>query len=482
MSNYDMQHTTKHKWIILLFDLLYICGAYVLAFFIRYGGFPERNWESFLALLPWILLIGLFFLSIYELYQLERKTVWDIVTGVLVAVIFMAFITMAFSFLFREFALPRSIIVIASLFQIVFLIVWKVSLKKMKLYRRSGTALLIGEEVETNKVIAQIKGTWLKGTKIKHAQPNTNMDKLDELLRQVDYVFVCPALSKEKKSSIIYHAMKAGKSVYVIPTLYELLLTRSTITSVDDTMLMSVQPFGLAWDQQIIKRLFDIVCSFSLLLLLSPLLLCVALAVKLEDPRGRIIYKQERLGLNNEPFMILKFRSMIEGAENGTGPVLAAKDDQRITKVGKLLRLLRLDELPQLFNVLKGDMSIVGPRPERPYFIRQIRKQNANYIYRNKVKPGITGYAQIMGKYSTDVEDKLRYDLYYIRNYTFWLDLIILLRTFIVLLDKTKAEGQTIVDNDKNDRNGTDHRTFQEAQLHSRGRTHHRTEKHDLSV
>ncbi|BAB07369.1 teichuronic acid biosynthesis (glycosyltransferase) [Halalkalibacterium halodurans C-125] len=169
--------------------------------------------------------------------------------------------------------------------------------------------------------------------------------------------------------------------------------------------------------------------------------LLVAILIKLEDPKGSIIYKQERLGKDNKPFMIYKFRSMVEGAEKKTGPVLATQNDDRITKVGKFIRATRLDELPQLFNVLKGDMSLVGPRPERSFFIEQLSKEHLDYAYRNTVQPGITGYAQIMGKYSTEAEDKLRFDLYYIRNYTFWLDIVIMLKTFTVLLDKTKAEG-----------------------------------------
>jgi lipopolysaccharide/colanic/teichoic acid biosynthesis glycosyltransferase len=139
--------------------------------------------------------------------------------------------------------------------------------------------------------------------------------------------------------------------------------------------------------------------------------------------------------------MIYKFRSMVMNAEALTGPTLAEQNDNRITKTGKFLRATRIDELPQLINVLAGHMSIIGPRPEREFFIQQFTKSNKSYQYRNTVKPGITGYAQIMGKYTTDVENKLRFDLYYIRNYSFWMDLVILLRTINVVLDKTKAEG-----------------------------------------
>ncbi|WP_078594245.1 sugar transferase [Evansella clarkii] len=432
----------NHKVIIILMDLLCILAAYIGAFYIRYSGFPERNWDSFVSLLPWILLIGLFFISVYELYALDRKnTLWDIVIKIVVAVTFMSFLTMSASYLFREFAMPRSVILIATVFTIVLMTGAK--LLYLKLTRRNivGKVLLIGDDENSQRMIAKIKHPMVKGTHIKHIQPNTSMDKIKHQIKQVDYVILCTSISKEMKSEIIYHSMEVNKVVYVIPTLYELLMQRSHVSPMEDTLVMSVKPFGLTWDQALVKRVFDMVASGILILLASPILLITALMVKFEDPKGSIIYKQERFGKNNKPFTIYKFRSMIEGAESKTGPVLATENDARITKIGRFIRATRLDELPQLFNVLKGDMSLVGPRPERGYFIKQLSKQYYHYGYRNTVQPGITGYAQIMGKYSTEVDDKLRFDLYYIRNYSFWLDILILLKTFIVLFDKTKAEG-----------------------------------------
>lgn len=417
--------------------------AYISAFYLRYHAFPERNWDSFVSLLPWILLIALFFLSVYELYSVHRKSMWDMISKVLVSVTFTSLLTMAASFLFREFALPRSVILIAYVLTILFLVAWKTILIHFSARKGTGKVLLVGEEDDAKKVIAQIKHPIFKAdsTKVKHVHPNTSIERINHLIHQVDYVILCPNIPKEKNSEIIYQAIKYDKIVYVIPSLYELLMSRSIITSIDDTMVMSVRPFGLTLDQQVIKRAFDMAVSFILCIVLLPLFLLIGLCIKLEDPKGSIIYKQKRVGKDNKVFTIYKFRSMVEGAENKTGPVLASEDDDRITKVGKWMRVMRIDELPQLFNVLKGDMSLVGPRPERPFFIKQLSKQYQNYHYRSTVKPGITGYAQIMGKYSTDVEDKLRYDLYYIRSYSFWLDLVIILRTFIVLLDKTRAEG-----------------------------------------
>jgi lipopolysaccharide/colanic/teichoic acid biosynthesis glycosyltransferase len=152
---------------------------------------------------------------------------------------------------------------------------------------------------------------------------------------------------------------------------------------------------------------------------------------------------QERVGQNGRVFRLYKLRTMVTGAEEGTGPVLAATDDARITPVGRWLRATRLDELPQVFNVLKGEMSFVGPRPERPEFVERFRAESPAYHYRHLVKPGLTGLAQVQGRYSTSAEDKLRFDLYYIRNYSLLLDLQILLQTIPIVITPAAARGQS---------------------------------------
>lgn len=157
-----------------------------------------------------------------------------------------------------------------------------------------------------------------------------------------------------------------------------------------------------------------------------------------------VIYSQVRAGRDNRLFKVHKFRTMIDGAERLTGPVMASANDPRITKVGSFLRKTRLDELPQLWNVLKGEMSFVGPRPERPNFIQEFARMNPSYNYRMKVKPGITGLAQVKGNYSTDFRDKLKFDLLYIRNYSIFLDLQIIANTLQVIFTPKKAEGTVV--------------------------------------
>lgn len=185
-----------------------------------------------------------------------------------------------------------------------------------------------------------------------------------------------------------------------------------------------------------VKRLFDIVSAMTLVVLSLPILLLTVILIKL-DSRGPILYRQERTGLDGQPFQVLKLRSMVQDAERAGQPQWAVKADARVTRVGRVIRLLRIDELPQLFNVLRGEMSLVGPRPERPVFVNLLTEQVPYYALRHSVKPGLTGWAQVRYQYGGSVEDakeKLQFDLYYVKNHTLFLDLLILLKTINVVL------------------------------------------------
>ncbi|MCZ8236754.1 MAG: TIGR03013 family PEP-CTERM/XrtA system glycosyltransferase [Inhella sp.] len=185
-----------------------------------------------------------------------------------------------------------------------------------------------------------------------------------------------------------------------------------------------------------VKRAFDLVCSAVLLVVSAPAMLVAAMAVKLESP-GPVFYRQERVGLNGVPFMVTKFRSMRNDAEKDGRPVWATKNDARVTRVGKFIRKTRIDELPQLFNVLRGDMSLVGPRPERAFFVEQLIQKIPYFAVRHSVKPGVTGWAQVKYDYGATEEDaaaKLQYDLYYVKNHSLFLDILVLIETVAVVL------------------------------------------------
>ena len=228
--------------------------------------------------------------------------------------------------------------------------------------------------------------------------------------------------------------------VYVAPKITDIMLRGARNVTLFDTPLFLVKGTGLTLGQRFLKRTGDILISFIALIVASPILLIVALAIKLEDG-GPVFFKQERATKNGKVFSILKFRSMIVDAEKEGFPIPATGGDPRITKVGKLIRATRIDELPQILNILKGDMSIVGPRPERVEHVEKYSKEVPEFEYRLKVKGGLTGYAQIYGKYNTSAYDKLRLDMMYIENYSIALDIKLLLLTLRIMLQKESTEG-----------------------------------------
>jgi exopolysaccharide biosynthesis polyprenyl glycosylphosphotransferase len=189
------------------------------------------------------------------------------------------------------------------------------------------------------------------------------------------------------------------------------------------------------WEKGL-KRIIDIFVSLFILILASPALIITAFAIKIDSP-GSVFFKQARCGIDGELFKMIKFRSMYHDAEKHSGPVWSTKNDPRITNIGRIIRRVRIDEIPQMINVLKGEMSLVGPRPERPYFVEKLSKEIPYYKRRLKVKPGITGWAQVKHKYDESIEDvkiKLRYDLFYIENMSIRMDFKILFRTIFVVL------------------------------------------------
>lgn len=228
----------------------------------------------------------------------------------------------------------------------------------------------------------------------------------------------------------------SGVKVLDLASYFERALGQIRIDSLRVSWLIFGDGFRQSWRRAIVKRVFDIVAASILLLLALPLMLLVAILILLEDGFP-IFYRQERVGLNGRLFKVVKFRSMRQDAESDGRPRWATADDDRVTRVGRWIRRLRIDELPQLWSVLTGDMSLVGPRPERPYFVDQLTRDIPFYAVRHSVKPGVTGWAQVSYHYGATVDDsiqKLQYDLYYVKNHTLFLDIVILFQTVGVVL------------------------------------------------
>lgn len=261
-----------------------------------------------------------------------------------------------------------------------------------------------------------------------------------EQARKYDGVIVGDIAVRER-NRLLKQCYGQNIRTYAVPKISDILLrTSNELNIFDSPLYLSRNYDGLTLDQMFVKRFEDIIVSLLFLFLSSPFFLLIAVMIKFSD-HGPVFYTQDRLTKGGKCFKILKFRTMVVDAEKETGPVKAGEKDPRVLPVGRFLRATRMDELPQLINILKGDMSMVGPRPERPELARTITKNIPEFEYRLKVKAGLTGYAQIYGRYCTTSYDKLKLDLTYIRNYSIIMDFKIMLMTPKVLLMKESTEG-----------------------------------------
>jgi exopolysaccharide biosynthesis polyprenyl glycosylphosphotransferase len=258
------------------------------------------------------------------------------------------------------------------------------------------------------------------------------LSDLGSVLEKGDISDVYVALDLNNYGKILETIKVVNKYVVnlrLIPDLFQLLTLKARLEDLDGFPVISVDEPPLRGMMLLAKRAMDIAVSAVILLVFSPFFFLIALLIKLIS-RGPVFYHQERMGLDGKEFIMHKFRTMVSDAESKTGPVMCTPDDPRMTKIGKFLRKFSLDEIPQLFNVLKGEMSLVGPRPERPVFVQEFREKIPKYMLRHKVKSGVTGWAQVHGlRQGTPIDKRLDYDFYYIQNWSLSLDLKILWKT-----------------------------------------------------
>ena len=305
-------------------------------------------------------------------------------------------------------------------------------------------AQLVGQTLKAADPLTRIVG-FLQGPNEKEAEvPAGQIVRSERSLYDtarhngVDEIVV--ALAERRAGSMplreLLDCKVRGIRVFDLATHFERTLGQIRIDVVNAGWLVFGDGFNQGFYRAAIKRAFDIVAALVLITVAAPVMLLAAIAIKLES-RGAVFYRQQRVGANNKVFEVIKFRSMVADAEKDGRPRWATTNDSRITRVGQFIRLARIDELPQVFNVLKGDMSMVGPRPERPFFVDQLTQEIPYYALRHSLKPGVTGWAQVRYQYGSTVEDsqeKLQYDLYYVKNHTLFLDIVILLETIGVVL------------------------------------------------
>ncbi|MBF7097331.1 sugar transferase [Alkalibacter mobilis] len=360
-------------------------------------------------------------------------------------VIFINVVMIVFLYFSQSSLVTAYYFVIIAGLQMISLLSIKVVTNKFKenIFRRQ-LSVIVGNDREKNILIEALKKQSLnRVTFVSENDPN-----LYDHIKRADYVYLLIVSTKELKDDIIAYCELHDIRIFMVPESHEIALRDAELTQIGDVPLFAVERYRLTEGQVIVKRIIDIVLALAAIFLVAPIILIVGILIKKEDG-GPVFYLQERCGLNKKPFKMIKMRSMIVDAEKYTGEVLAQENDPRITKIGRIIRATRIDEIPQFFNVLLGSMSVVGPRPERPAFVEEYLSQYPEYIHRFAVKPGITGLAQVMSNYTTTSENKLKFDLIYIKKYSPGYDFGILIKTIGVVFSKEQSQGVSNVDEGK---------------------------------
>lgn len=433
---------TSRKFILLLGDVALISLAYVLATaLILNRDILMGNIYLYSGMLPVIIVLSGLLLNINGLYTIANKRFADILLSLGVAVFCVLILIMALSFFIREFAYSRMVLVLSLSIQFVFLSIWRHMFWRIE--RRLHdlrSVLLIGSKDECTHVYNRLHLQPQLNMKLRYICTDMENSDWQAAAEHVDVIILCPEMRHRHKVQVMNFCYQSGRQALLIPNTFELFCSGAELDKIDDIPVFRPQSLRPSLEVRSLKRLLDLFVAAMGFLCALPFMVVTAIAIKIGDP-GPMFYSQVRTGLDGKPFKVYKFRTMRVDAEKYSGPMLAQENDPRITSLGHFLRAVRLDELPQIWNVLIGDMSIVGPRPERPFFVEQFQKELPEYAYRHNVKPGITGMAQVYGKYNTTPFDKLAYDLMYIQHCNILTDLSIIIQTVRVLFTKSATEG-----------------------------------------
>ena len=385
-------------------------------------------------------IIYFLFSRIYEGFKIGYLKTSEIIFSQSLSIIFTNIVIfMQISLLAKKLVNPI-VLIYMTLIEIIVLTIWSIICNKVYfiIYPPISMIMIYSNE-SAESLMLKIKGHKDKYRISSTINVNMGMNAIKQEIDKYEAVLICD-VDSSTRNKLVKYCYNKSIGIYMTPKITDIIIQSSEKLHIFDTPLLMCKSRGLTYQQKILKRIMDIILSLVAITLLSPLMIVVAAAIKLYDG-GPIIFKQKRLTLNNSTFEIYKFRSMIINAEKNGEARLASQNDERITKLGKIIRKIRADELPQLFNILKGDMSLVGPRPERPEITNQYTQMMPEFEFRTKVKAGLTGYAQIMGKYNTTPYDKLKLDLMYIGNYSIFMDIKLILMTIKILFVPESTEG-----------------------------------------
>ncbi len=448
--------------LVIGMDLFIGAVSYFLAWYLRISFelpftvslLPQESWDAVDHY--WILLAvsQVFFLYIFSLYDdIPGLSLREIINYTFLACAIQVFAVTSI-FYFTNGIFPRSVLVLFGGMNLVFLAAWRFYLVRLA----SGiqrNVLLVAETVETARNVMEkllqypLHNICIRGIVVNRPEGENSfiagvpvlggVKRIEAFIEEYhvdELMFASQKSWKEQLfESLSQVQVEKDLLITVLPSAYEIAIGRLKHVNIHDIPLLELRKSPNEPFERVLKRSFDIVFSLLVLLGSLPLTLVISLVIRVFSP-GPVFYSQERVGRGNRAFRLYKFRTMLPDAEKDSGPVMSQLNDPRVTGVGRFLRRFRLDEIPQFFNVLKGDMSLVGPRPERPVFVRKFCLERPEYNERHKIKPGITGLAQIRAHYETGAETKLMYDLSYIFNYSFSLDLLIIVETIRVILTR----------------------------------------------
>lgn len=451
-------YTVAKRLILLIIgDLLIVNGSIFLSAIIRLGlsggwEYIRSNQVSF-ALTGLVFIFAFFFSELYDIRK-DFKSVGNIITIACASA--GAFIITTFLFYISwSLRIGRGVFVINGVLITLFIIGWRLLysyLLDKPIFKRN--VLVIGAGWSGKTILKEINRSKKSGMQVAGfidddpAKQGERVDGfpvlgdryiLDTVIHQNDIGLIVNAITHEKHADLIKALINCswrGIDIIDMPTMYEQLTGKIPFKHINDMWMLHVVISKPKLYDKLFKPLIEVFFSLMLFMILMPAMVIIALLVKM-DSRGGVFYTQERIGKDGKEFTMIKFRTMVENAESHTGAVYTVDNDPRITKIGRFLRKWRLDEIPQLLNVIKGEMSLVGPRPERYAFIREFEEKIPFYTQRLAVRPGLTGWAQVKYPYASSIEqteEKLQYDLYYVKNMSFILDVVVVLKTIKVVL------------------------------------------------
>ncbi|MCK4401931.1 undecaprenyl-phosphate glucose phosphotransferase [bacterium] len=441
-------------------DTLMTVVSFLLAYYIRFyiHKVPLEyipTFQPYLKLLIIVIPVWLISLAYHGLYKQRNSFISPIDKVYLIfkAVLFATLVLMAITFLYRQFSYSRLTFVYASGLNFLCIALMSMAIRKIQITaikRGFGirNVIIVGTDETAKAITSKIQKHIALGYKIigyisdKSRHQNLwcrdkvlgNISEIPEIAKEKNIdkiIFASSNVSNKDTLDIILKCAELNVDFTIVPGLYEIVTSKVNVDDIDGIPVIGLKESPLQGINLFLKRAFDLTLSAVLTIILSPLLLALSIAIKLNS-KGPILYKQERIGQDNKIFTMYKFRSMYMDAEEHTGPVWAQEKDPRRTKVGSFMRKMSFDELPQLLNIILGNMSLIGPRPERQFFVEQFKNDILGYMSRHRIKPGITGWAQVNGlRGNTSIAERTKYDLYYIENWSIAFDLKILVRTIL---------------------------------------------------